>query len=164
MDAKKIISQVTPVIQKYKYAVIILVIGIVLMFIPKLNNKAADQIIDKPVTVVQEDISTELERILSSVKGAGKVRIYLTTAYGSETIYQMNSDTSDTQSKHTTVMVTASDRTQSGLIRQINPPKYQGAIVVCSGADNPSVQLAIVSAVSKATGLGANQIAVLKMK
>jgi stage III sporulation protein AG len=39
-----------------------------------------------------------------------------------------------------------------------------GAIVLCQGADVPSVRLAIVDAVSKVTGLVANQISVLKMK
>ena len=164
MDAKKITSQVTAVVQKYRYAFIILIVGIVLLFIPGISSKTTNKVNENQALVPECDTASELESILTSVKGAGKVRVYLTTALGSETVYQLNSDISETQSKHTTVMVTASDRTQTGLIRQINPPKYQGAIIVCSGADNPSVQLAIVNAVSKATGLGANQIAVLKMK
>ena len=53
---------------------------------------------------------------------------------------------------------------ESGLIRQINPPAYLGAIVVCQGADNNTVRLAIVEAVSRATGLGADKISVLKMR
>lgn len=35
--------------------------------------------------------------------------------------------------------------------------------MVCQGADNAAVRLAIVEAVSKVTGLGANRISVLKM-
>jgi stage III sporulation protein AG len=39
-----------------------------------------------------------------------------------------------------------------------------GAVVIAQGADDPSIKLAIVDAVTKATGLGANKISVLKMK
>ena len=43
-------------------------------------------------------------------------------------------------------------------------PVYQGAIILCQGADSPSVRLAITQAVSKVTGLPTDRIAVLKMK
>ena len=62
------------------------------------------------------------------------------------------------------VIITDSARNEAGLIKQINGPIYQGAVVLCQGADDPQIRLAITEAISKATGLGANQIAVLKMK
>jgi len=64
----------------------------------------------------------------------------------------------------TTITVTGTNRNEEGLIKQINPPTYLGAIIICQGADSASVRLAIVDAVSKLTGLGADSIAVLKMK
>ena len=66
--------------------------------------------------------------------------------------------------KTDTVTVTDAQRNESGLIRQVNPPVYKGAVIVCQGADNAAVRLAIVDAVGKATGLGADKISVLKMK
>ena len=63
-----------------------------------------------------------------------------------------------------TVIVTDSQRCESGLIRQINPAAYKGAIVVCQGADSSAVRLAITQAVAKITGLGTDNICVLKMK
>ena len=124
-------------------------------------------------TTVNENIheatlEEKLASILSQVDGAGKVQVILTAAAGEEIIYQTNNDlTSNDESNSTdvdTVTITDSERNQTGLIRQVNPPIYQGAIVVCQGADDPTVQLAIVDAVSKLTGLGANRISVLKMK
>jgi len=41
---------------------------------------------------------------------------------------------------------------------------YRGAVVVCQGGDNASVRLAVVEAVSNATGLTSDRITVLKMK
>lgn len=43
-------------------------------------------------------------------------------------------------------------------------PVYQGALIVCSGAGSASVRLAVVDAVADLTGLGADQISVIKMK
>ena len=63
-----------------------------------------------------------------------------------------------------TVIITDSERNQNGLIHQINPPSYMGAIIVCQGADDPAVKLSITEAVSKITGLKTNRISVLRMK
>jgi stage III sporulation protein AG len=86
--------------------------------------------------------------------------VLLTPASGKETLYQTNENGDDSD----TVIITDSSRNESGLIRQVNPPVYLGAIVLCQGGDRPSVRLAIVDAVSKVTGLGADRISVLKMK
>ena len=43
-------------------------------------------------------------------------------------------------------------------------PVYQGAVVVCEGAERAAVRLAIVEAVSSLTGLGSDKISVIKMK
>lgn len=40
---------------------------------------------------------------------------------------------------------------------------YAGAVVVCSGAPDPGVQLRVVETVSAFTGLGSNRIVVQKM-
>ena len=50
------------------------------------------------------------------------------------------------------------------MVRQILSPEYLGAVVVCQGANDVQVRLAVVEAVSKVTGLGADKISVLKMK
>ena len=84
----------------------------------------------------------------------------LTMAQGQETCYQTDQRGED----HSTVTVTDSDRKEQGLIRQVNPPVYLGAIVVCQGGDDPTVRLAIVESVAKVTGLGADRISVMKMK
>ncbi len=106
--------------------------------------------------------------ILSKVTGAGEVEVLLTVSAGEETIYQTDCQTDssgDSENRHCdTVMITDANRNETGLVRQIFPATYQGAIIVCRGADSPAVRFAIVEAVSKLTGLSSNQISVLKMK
>ena len=87
---------------------------------------------------------------------------------GPETIYQTNEETplqggTGTQRRET-VLVTDSQRNQSGLILRQTEPKYRGAIILCQGADSATVRLSIVDAVSKVTGLPSHCISVLKMK
>ena len=71
---------------------------------------------------------------------------------------------SGNSAKTETVIVTDGQRTESGLVSQVNPPSYLGAIVVCQGADSPAIKYAITQAVAKITGLGTDAICVLKMK
>ena len=68
------------------------------------------------------------------------------------------------RTKTSTVILSDSTRGQEGLVCQVNPPTYLGAVVLCQGADLPSVRLSITEAVSNATGLGYHKITVLKMK
>ena len=55
----------------------------------------------------------------------------LTEASGSNTIYQM--DAGQNQSNLDTVVIMDGSRQETGLVKQILPPVYRGAIVVCQG-------------------------------
>ncbi|MFQ8983403.1 MAG: hypothetical protein ACLR6W_04145 [Evtepia sp.] len=43
-------------------------------------------------------------------------------------------------------------------------PRYQGALVVCPGGDDPEVRLQITEALSALTGLGADKISISEGK
>lgn len=168
MELKMIQEKTQSLFQKYKYAIIIFLIGIVLMLIPGnlfTQKNYESNVIPAPQ---KESVQEELEEILSHIYGAGNVKVMLKELVGEETIYQVNEDISVSESatdtKTDVITVTDQDRNEYGLVKQVNPPRYQGAIVLCQGGDNPSVRLAITDAVSKITGLGADKIAVLKMK
>ncbi len=169
MEISTLKKNVIGYLQKYKYAVLIFLIGIVLMAMPKLDILKSVTEETLPVTAAKpETMDASLASILSRIEGVGKVEVLLTVAAGEETVYQTDNQTSDGESGCTirteTVIVTDSQRNQSGLICQVNPVRYQGAIIVCQGADSPAVQLAVTEAVRKVTGLGTDKISVLKMK
>lgn len=167
MDEMNPGKRIRELLDKYKYALLILAVGILLMLLPSQTEpeteNAAPQITTEP-----ETMENMLEQILAQIDGAGKVAVLLSEQEGSETFYQTDTESqtgeTDTSNQSQTVIVTDSDRNESGLIRRTDPPKYQGAIVVCQGAARAEVRLAIVEAVRCATGLGANQISVIKMK
>ena len=168
MEIKKLREFMLPFFLKYKYAILILGIGIVLMLIPGTGKNVKTETKDIPDVIQSVSVQDELESILKLIHGAGNVKVLLKESCGVETIYQVDEEVSindsSTNRKVDTIIISDQDRKEGGLIKQINPPKYLGAIVLCQGADDPSIKLAITNAVSKITGLGSDKIAVLKMK
>ena len=168
MDVIKLKSSISNWINKYKYVWVILLIGILLMLMPEKPKEESSQIKEQTEQQTEISVETKLEDILRHLKGAGEVKVMLTVSKGEQIIYQTDStytqgeNTTDTRTQ--TILVTDSQRNETGLVRQKNPPIYQGAIILAEGADRPTVKLAIVEAVADVTGLGADRISVLKMK
>ena len=139
---------------KYRYVLLVALAGLALMLLP--GGKTAEA--PTPTVPASEGLESRLEAILRRIDGAGEVALLLTEEQSGETFYQTEGEDGKT------VLVTGADRSESGLVRTSQSPVYQGAVVVCRGADNPAVRLAVVEAVANATGLGTDRITVLKMK
>lgn len=170
MDMKNWSGKAAQVIKKYRYAIFVLVIGIFLMLLPSYTGRQSGNESTQPVQKSESytDITGELTEVLSSIQGVGNVRVMLTVSTGEQTIYQVDENISSTETgssiQKETVIITGTDRREEALISYIKPPTYLGAIIVCQGADQASVKLAIVDAVSKITGLSSDKISVVKMK
>lgn len=164
MELKSAVKKVTESLMKYRYAACILLIGIVLMLVPSVDLNPAQE----PEPIINDSASPSdeerLSTLLSKIQGAGRVEVMLSHASGAETRYHTDTEQKTDADRETTVIITDADRNESALVTRVDPPEYLGAIVLCQGADSAAVRLAIVDAVSKYTGLGADQIAVLKMK
>ena len=146
----------------YKYPILTVLVGLAILLLPTSNVIAqpepAAQVIEVP------DMEERLETILSGIEGAGSVQVLLTEESGRQTLYQTDIQSDDSRRTEDTVLVEDAARTESGLVRQTLEPKYRGAVVLCDGADQSAVKLAIVEAVGCVTGLGADRICVLKRK
>jgi len=160
MDMESGRRQLIASIKKYQYVLYVVLLGVFLMLLPQ---PAAESQKEVPAeNAVVPDLEAELSEILSQISGVGKTRVLLTEASGSRTIYQM--DTGQNQSHEDTVIVTDGNREETGLVKQILPPEYKGAIIVCQGGDSATVCFRVVDAVKSVTGLSSNSITVLKMK
>ncbi len=168
MDLSQVKEKSRDLFHKYKYVLVILIVGLVFMMLPTRSTKTSDANIQTNEPSSAQSINEELEKILCCIQGAGQVRVMVTVERGEESVFQQNLNVSDSESgnsdKQDTVIISDSGRNEAGLLRQTISPVYQGALIVCQGADSAQVRLAIIDAVSKITGLGANQISVLKMK
>lgn len=159
-------GRITKLFHRNKYVLLVIVLGMALMLLPteKTEEAAAE------ASQVQEtpDMQTQLETVLAQIAGVGKVTVMLTISEGSRTIYVRDEESVDASDRldlrSETVIISDSQRGESGLVVQVIPPVYQGAVIVCQGGDISSVRLAVVEAVCAATGLTSDRITVLKMK
>ena len=150
-------------IKKYRFAYVVLLIGVVLMTLSKR------QINEQETKVIQEDqwtLEAEMEQLLQHVDGAGMVKVLLSEKTGPVCTYQENvtvfSGEKETERKTETVLLSTSSG-ETPIQLQTIYPTYQGAVVIAEGADRPSVKLNLIRAVSSLTGLSSDQITVIKM-
>lgn len=154
------------ILKKYRYALLAILAGILLLTLPEQKPNTQEE--TTPVKEIESTLESQLAQILSLIDGAGRVEVLLTPVKGEETVYQ--TDENSSSGDHTedqrsdTVLITGEGRLETGLVKQINPPVYRGAVIVCQGAGNPQVRLSVVEAVMSVTGLTSDKITVLKMK
>ena len=160
----------TQILKKYKYAVGIVLIGLIFLCWPSAERKPPQS-----STSTWEESAGETEarmkKILSNIDGVGELEIMLTVDAGSELQLareQSLSYSGDTTSpdsytrEETCVVVSKGSGGEEVVVTKSVYPVYRGALVVCSGGDNPKVKLAVTEAVSALTGLGTEKISVIK--
>lgn len=134
--------------------------GLAILLMPTSRSQTEPEPVIQTAPV--QSLEQRLETILSGIDGAGQVQVLLTEESGRQTLYQTDTQSDDSSRTEDTVLVEDGDRTENGLVRQTLEPEYRGAVVLCDGADQSAVRLAVVNAVSCVTGLGADRICVLK--
>jgi len=157
--------------ERYKFVLLVILVGAALLLLPPAGEKKTDGPVpeDPQAGGFQvEELERRLEEALSQVEGAGEVKVVLTLKSTARQILAQDGKTAqrgeDLDSSLTTVVVSQGSGTQGPVTVQQLSPQYQGALVVCSGGDDPSVRLHMVEAVSALTGLGADKISVCKGK
>lgn len=159
---------------RFKYPALILLLGLVLLSVPTHSGKkeTAGTAQGPPESSETEEVEARMEAILGEIEGAGRVRVMLQYAAGEKSIYQTdseqeirtNGDGKETRTAVETVLSSRESSRDAPVVVQTIYPTFRGAVVVAEGADNSSVKLDLVNAVSSLTGLGADKITVIKMK
>ena len=159
---------------KYKYVLLVILVGVVLLLLPPLWGEKEEAEESASQTTKQDDafstaeLEDRLEQILSQIQGVGETQVVLTLKSGPQDILAQDVDTSmddrGTQSELSSVILSQGSGQEDAIVVQQLSPQYQGALVVCSGGDDPEVRLRLVEAVSALTGLGADKISVCKGK
>lgn len=167
MAKEKLISYV----KKYKYVALVVLAGVVLMLLP--SGKGAQQTVsEQPVNVSEvyslAETEKRLEQLLGRIRGVGQVQVMLTLKSGSSLQLAENRSTSlrDAENRQDRDVVTLNRGSgyEDVVVTEQTYPVYQGAVVVCQGAGDSSVNLAVIQAVSVLTGLGSDKITVVQWK
>ena len=171
-------SKLRSLFDRYKFVLVVILAGVVLLLLPSFGGEKRD---GGAVESSQESSSDpfqveELERKLFTLRpgdqleidGVGEVRVVLTLQSGPRRILAQDSqstvDEGRTEAEVTNVVISAGSGVEGTVTLQQLSPQFQGALVVCSGGGEPTVQLRLVEAVSALTGLGADKISVCKGK
>ena len=164
-------GQTAQLLRKYRIPLLVFLLGVVLALVPGRTKKAEAQQLTTETADTVFDLSAvqkQMEALLSAIDGAGRVRLMLTLSSGERVVYQTDSRTvtasGSTTQETETVFRQSGGSEKEPAVQSTVYPTYQGALVVCDGAERASVRLAVTQAVSSLTGLGSNKIAVVKMK
>lgn len=147
------ISEIISDKQNYKYILALLFIGICLMLLPtgttnedKTNNSQSETL---SYNIEAEE--KRLEKMISSIQGAGKCKVLLSVQTGVETVLAKDEDQT---------LVLSKGGSQSTVTVQQRNPEIQGAVIVVEGCSDATVRYDILSAVKAYTGLGADKITI----
>lgn len=165
----QLLSKAREAVKKYKYLLVILAAGILLMLLPFGGGNSAE----KPASAEPSYDSFELENfernladVLSKMSGVGKTEVVLTLKSTMETVYATDTRTEHrdgSQSEQSeTVMANAGSGVQSAVVSARVYPRFQGALVVCDGGGSASVRLEVTRAVAALTGLSSDRITVTR--
>ena len=160
---------------RYKYVLIVAAAGVACLLWPGFGAETEDAAAETAgqAAVAATDISAiqaEMEEILGKIQGVGQLELMLTVDTGTERV--LAGDTSLSYSGATaapddytrttqTVVVSGGGEDQVVVTREVCP-KFRGALVVCQGASDPTVQLRVLEAVSALTGLGSDKISIVQ--
>lgn len=116
-------------------------------------------------------LQSDLEEILSSISGAGRVSVMLSLEGTTEYVYAQqihsSSDVNDGKTssnyENELVMVEQKDG-KTALVTKILRPKVSGVLIVCDGADNILLTEQLINSAASALGITTANISVAKRK
>jgi len=159
------LSQVVKAVEKNKYVVLVLLVGVFIILWPAGGDQgasppSAEQVVYSPLAFSLEEKEARIAGALSQIEGAGEVVVLLSLKTSLEQEVAVDEDGSG---RRETVTISTGSGTQSEVTLRYRYPRFLGALVVSQGADNATVRLQITQAVAALTGLGTDRITVIKM-
>lgn len=157
-------------LKKYRYPALILALGLLLLLLPGKEENAGTPVaaeeLPRETGFDLEAFTAEAEALLSGIEGAGEVRLLLTLENDGSRTYladrtEASSETGQRQTDH---VLRSAEGEELPVLVEYAFPQFRGAVVVCQGADSPTVTLALKEALSGLIGLGMDKITVLKMR
>jgi len=173
----EICASLVPLLHKYKYVLVVAAVGVVLLLWP--SGQTQRQVIaaeTTPEVSAVLELEEKLEHILSQAEGVGRVAVSLSVSREGEVVYaeDVEQDISreysegfllqENRAENRQMLIVDTDDGESAVVVSRLTPTYQGALVVCQGADRADIRLQVTQAVAGLTGLSTDRIVVMKMK
>ncbi len=156
MNVNKLISD------KRAIVIIIFIFFMGIMLLGGNENEKENKVSNK------EELNVKLEKILSDVEGAGKVKVLINYKQSGEKIlaYDLESNTNekDSQKENKSKSEVVYDGNKMPVVLKEYMPKVEGVIIVAEGGDIEKVKKQLISGTMALLGIDEHKIEVLKMK
>ena len=168
MDRKIKAEGVQKIWNRYKFAVLVVMVGAGLLLWPSGKETSGTSV--QPAAAEQPDLQKEMEEILAKINGVGEVQVLLTAesdgerrlAQDTEISYSGSTAAPEDYSRTSETVLVDGGGGNGPVVTKTQYPTYRGALVVCQGGDRADVKLTVTEAVSALTGLTADRITVAK--
>lgn len=168
-EGKRGVTPVLAALGKYKYVLLVAVLGGLLLLWPtgrQMMDASGGDGAPSGAEDALRETEAAMEEILGKISGVGQVDVMLTLHSDGERLLAQDTSlrySGSTQSPDSYER-TAQPVTDGGgvVVTQETYPQYRGALVVCEGGGNDAVRLQVIAAVSALTGLGSDRIAVVR--
>ena len=168
-DVTRLLLPLRGALWKYRYVLLVVLVGAVLLLLPTGGGASAQPDGTAAGAALDYDpseLEARLEAVLSRVEGPGEVEVVLTVRSGPRQVLaedRTQEREGDRESgESTTVLLSRGSAGEETVAVEQRSPQFRGALVVCSGGDDPAVRLTLTQAVSAVTGLGADRISICK--
>ena len=164
-------ARLAPMAQRYRAVLIVLLAGVLLL----ASGGRGERDASAAAPAVQQGAGFDLasfERALhdklAAIEGVGRVELMLSLEQTGEDVYAVNTrrtwqdGTGQSEERDLTVVSDGSYGEKPVTVKSLLPV-FRGAVVLCDGADDAAVRLAVTQAVGTVCGLGADKVTVLKM-
>ncbi len=167
-DKKEVLTRLW---NQYKGVVFMLAVGLLLLSWPAKEQSEQQETTEMPAEwETLEETEARMERLLKQIKGVGNLTLMLTLESGArqqltvdtELAYRGETAAPDEYSRKTETVIISTDQGDAPVVAYKVSPVYRGAVVVCQGAENAGVRLAVTQAVAALTGLGSDRIVVIQ--
>ena len=151
--------------KKYKFVLLVVLVGIILMLLPVSSQTKETEENKSQIPQESFDLAAmeqRMEEVLGKIDGVGKLRLMLTLQSGTRLTLAEDTQRDQDRTQRETVTLKRGSGNQEIVITNRFYPVYQGAVVVCQGADSSAVRLAITETVQALTGLPSDRIRVAK--
>ena len=168
--------------KKTQYLAVLLVVAIILaIYFSSLDTSGTKKTDDKaetgaPAETISSDTEMEdrLKRVLSKVDGVGDVDVIINYESTAERIPAFSEDrqvsksdsqdtSSETSSEKSDIATVQGNGASEALIVKEKQPEVRGVIVVAQGAEDISVRMNLLNAVTTLLNVSADKVEILKM-
>ncbi len=166
-------SKIGKVLGKYKYVIVVIATGLLLLGFPSKKEESPDNAVHHTIEFDVDAFEKRIENTLSACEGVGNVNVILSIESGPEKVYakeekqsikKSDEATKESDSEGRPSIISEGSGKEVPVLVKERYPKFRGAVVVCSGAERTDVRMSVIEAVGALTGLSSDRISVVKMK